>query len=69
MYVYIHTPKHIIYIGNKLAQKNSKHQENVIYEKERKKPYLLGPFPLVPTVEIGRGSFFLSISTKLYIVF
>ena len=37
MYVYIHTPKHIIYIWNKLAQKNSKYLENVIYEKERKK--------------------------------
>lgn len=35
----------------------------------KEKNYLLGPFPLVPTVEIGRGSFFLSISTKLYIVF
>lgn len=30
---------------------------------------LFGPLPLDPTVEIGRGSFFLSMSTRLYTVF
>ena len=53
----------------KEKKKTNKHQVSVIYEKDREKTHLLGPFPLVPTVEIGRGSFFLSISTKLYIVF